>query len=241
MSNDTPLKRCSKCKQEFPATPEWFFRNSRKKSGLQYQCKKCKSTGNVYDAAQIPPGETRRCSECEGIFPATDEYFHRIKMAKYGLSPTCKSCRLTLNRQWHRDNKEQSKQNWNRWSSENSEHLKQRNKERYEKNKDQLRKAARVRQKRNPERYLENNRKRRALRVKARGTHTDKDVALIYKRQGGRCWWCQEVVGDKYHIDHRIPLTRNGADDPSNLVISCPECNMSRGNKMPWEWGDRLL
>ncbi len=241
MNNDTPLKRCSKCKEELPATPEYFYRNSRKKSGLQCQCKHCKSEGNNYDESQIPPGQMRRCSKCKKEFPATDEYFHRSNGCKYGLTPACKPCRLKLNRQWHTDNKEQSKQNWQRWSAANKEHLERRDKEHYEKNKDHLRKLARERQKRNPERYLENNRRRRALRIEAGGTHTNEDIKLIYKWQCGRCWWCQINVGEKYHIDHRFPLIRGGSDGPRNIVISCPKCNMSKGSKMPWEWIGRLL
>jgi hypothetical protein len=36
-----PLKRCSKCKQEFPATTENFSRNKATRDGLQHYCKRC--------------------------------------------------------------------------------------------------------------------------------------------------------------------------------------------------------
>ena len=35
-------KTCSKCKQNLPATIEYFHRKSAAKDGLQYACKKCK-------------------------------------------------------------------------------------------------------------------------------------------------------------------------------------------------------
>ncbi len=38
---DTPLKQCTVCKNTFPATPEFFYRNKTEKSGLQRWCKEC--------------------------------------------------------------------------------------------------------------------------------------------------------------------------------------------------------
>jgi len=36
-----PIKSCSKCKQEFPATAEYFYKDCREKSGLCSRCKDC--------------------------------------------------------------------------------------------------------------------------------------------------------------------------------------------------------
>jgi len=41
MNDNTTLKRCSKCSNEFPATAEFFSRNKQHKDGLQYHCKTC--------------------------------------------------------------------------------------------------------------------------------------------------------------------------------------------------------
>lgn len=35
------MKTCWKCKQEYPATTEFFYRNRRRKDNLQGMCKKC--------------------------------------------------------------------------------------------------------------------------------------------------------------------------------------------------------
>lgn len=37
----TPLKRCSKCKQELPATTEFFYQDKRRNQGLQARCIPC--------------------------------------------------------------------------------------------------------------------------------------------------------------------------------------------------------
>ena len=41
MSDSTPLKPCSKCKREYPATPEYFRRHKRYKSGIANVCRNC--------------------------------------------------------------------------------------------------------------------------------------------------------------------------------------------------------
>lgn len=37
-------------------------------------------------------------------------------------------------------------------------------------------------------------------------------------------------------LDHVIPLSRGGSDDPINLVWCCKKCNHSKGNRLPYEW-----
>jgi len=36
------LKKCSKCKQIYPAIPKFFYRHSNRKDGLDPWCKECK-------------------------------------------------------------------------------------------------------------------------------------------------------------------------------------------------------
>ena len=37
-----PQKQCTKCKEWFPATPEYFYRHKKSRDGLYYSCKTCK-------------------------------------------------------------------------------------------------------------------------------------------------------------------------------------------------------
>jgi hypothetical protein len=95
-----------------------------------------------------------------------------------------------------------------------------------------------------PETRIVNNAKthrRRARILATGGTYTKEDIELLYKSQKGKCWWCGKKVGEKYHVDHRIPLVKGGTNHPRNLVISCPFCNQSKHDKLPHEWRGRLL
>jgi 5-methylcytosine-specific restriction endonuclease McrA len=81
---------------------------------------------------------------------------------------------------------------------------------------------------------------RRARKRHASGTHTAADIAAQRTRQKGRCFWCQEKVGRSYHVDHVMPISRGGSNGPENIVIACASCNLSKGAKMPSEFGGRL-
>jgi 5-methylcytosine-specific restriction endonuclease McrA len=83
--------------------------------------------------------------------------------------------------------------------------------------------------------------RRRARKLENDGTHTAADIQAQYKSQKGRCWYCGKKVGDKYEVDHRVPLSRGGSNAPENLVIACQFCNRSKGAKLVHEWSDRLL
>ncbi len=50
----TPVKICTKCKQEFPATAEYFYADKGyKKCGLKASCKKCDlARANVYQQTE---------------------------------------------------------------------------------------------------------------------------------------------------------------------------------------------
>jgi 5-methylcytosine-specific restriction endonuclease McrA len=64
-----------------------------------------------------------------------------------------------------------------------------------------------------------------------------------YKNQCGKCYYCHIKVGQTYHVDHIIPLSKGGSNGPENLVISCPRCNHRKQDKLPHEWpeGGRLM
>lgn len=55
----------------------------------------------------------------------------------------------------------------------------------------------------------------------------------VYKRDGYQCIYCG---GQPQHLDHIIPKSKGGSDDPKNLATSCARCNTSKGNKDVVEW-----
>jgi len=62
------------------------------------------------------------------------------------------------------------------------------------------------------------------------------ESALI-NRERGRCAICQcdltgtIAVDKKIHIDHIIPISVYGTNDPTNLQVLCDSCNLEKGNR----------
>lgn len=52
-TTNPPLKRCSKCGVEKPATPEFFFRQKLGKNGLRANCKVCDKAYNAANHAKL--------------------------------------------------------------------------------------------------------------------------------------------------------------------------------------------
>lgn len=61
--------------------------------------------------------------------------------------------------------------------------------------------------------------------------------AFILERDEFVCAYCLE--GQSNHVDHIIPRSKGGSDDPSNLVTACKSCNSAKGARTPWEWSIR--
>ena len=70
---------------------------------------------------------------------------------------------------------------------------------------------------------------RRRERAQGRGTFTAADIRAQYARQYGLCYWCQRSLSvTGYHVDHRVPLVRDGSNTKENIVCACPRCNLTR-------------
>jgi 5-methylcytosine-specific restriction endonuclease McrA len=61
------------------------------------------------------------------------------------------------------------------------------------------------------------------------------DAALrrvVRQWAGGRCEYChlpEEFSELSFHVEHIIPRQHGGTDDPENLALACPECNLRKG------------
>jgi len=95
-------------------------------------------------------------------------------------------------------------------------------------------------QKANPDRIAAYHHNRRALALGNGGTHTFSDIQTQYNRQMGKCFYCGKKVGNSYHVDHIVPLSKGGSNGPENIAIACPTCNMSKGAKTPQEFMEQL-
>lgn len=255
------MKICAKCKQSLPATKEYFFKCNSRKDGLYSWCKICDRNIKKVTPSE---GSMKICGKCKRSFPATKEYFFLDKNRFDGLYPTCKECLHSqrfepvidenVMRVCTRCHKEYpstpqyfrvTRDKKSGFSSHCVFCLQEYMTKRYERNPIRVHELNKGRQHR-----------RRARKRSIAGEHTPEQIIEQLKRQKYRCYYAacghakfKRLKGKYiYHIEHTFPVSRVvGGDIPANdmsyIVLACPKCNQSKGDKFPWEWneGGRLL
>jgi len=51
----------------------------------------------------------------------------------------------------------------------------------------------------------------------------------------GRCQYClmhESLQGATFHIEHIVPQCKGGRSDMTNLVLTCPGCNLHKGSRV---------
>jgi len=67
-------------------------------------------------------------------------------------------------------------------------------------------------------------------------------IARVYDRAANgkrvRCYLCGKLIPKgQRHVDHIMPLAKDGPHTGSNLAIACATCNLRKGSKLPAEVG----
>lgn len=113
----------------------------------------------------------------------------------------------------------------------------------YDINKEKIREYKKeYRQKQENKPLFRNARHRRRARLKDSDVTPSQIRALVKKSKN--CYWCNVKLNKNYHIDHYTPISKGGKHTISNLVVSCPKCNLQKNAKDPFEFAQergRLL
>lgn len=62
----------------------------------------------------------------------------------------------------------------------------------------------------------------------------EETARLVEKRAGRRCEYCrmhQALQGATFHVEHILPNSRGGTDEPDNLALACPSCNLHKSDR----------
>lgn len=152
------------------------------------------------------------------------------------------------------------------WREANKDKAKEFFKARYKANADALRQAAKERYQANPQRARELKAQQRAANPGAqiaayaryRVKHADalrvryhekrarrrsapgsisKDLAKrLFTLQKGKCPCCKQPLGERYHMDHIIPLAAGGTNTDDNIQLMRSRCNQQKSAKHPIEF-----
>lgn len=209
-------------------------------SGSRYYCtgKPCKR-GHLSDRLVI----NRQCAEC-----SASRERNKQTQTEYYSRPDIKAARKAYMKEyWQRRKPNLSdkeidglREATKRWRSNNLDLVRERDRKYAARRKEQRQAYAKEYQRKFPEKSAAKERNKRARVRKNGGTHTVQDVADILKMQRGRCAYCRKNVGNKYHVDHIIPIVKSGRNDRSNLQILCPTCNHRKHSKDPIDFAQSM-
>jgi hypothetical protein len=246
-----PQRRCKKCGNEFPATTEYFYKTHTSLSG---KCKSCEKAvfKEYYNAHREQAIERRRSyyqenrvriRETARKYKADPEKQRKYQKEHYEKN---KPRILERQRQYAKSNPEKAREKVRKWNIENPERRRERERRYAEAHREESRNRAKKYRAEHPQQSRVDRDKRRALLLKAEGTYNAEDIGLQIKAQTDkrgvlRCWWCSEPIDGKYHLDHRIPLSKGVSNGARNICITHERCNLSKQNKMPWEYKGRLI
>lgn len=211
---------CRVCKVFFQYTCEFFYKNKSNKSGLSKICKDCgrKKRSDYY----------RKNSE-----------IIKQKARERNKLPHIKEYNRKKNREWFLANKEKAKAYAKEYykiynqrpkvkEAQRKAALKHRNA-----NKEKINKAHAERTKKNPEKHREKQARRRARLVWA-GIEKF-SVQQVLDKSNNKCGYCGiNLTINSMHMDHMVPVCRGGSHTLSNMIASCPPCNL-RKNKRTYD------
>ncbi len=170
------------------------------------------------------------CPGCLETKPLNTEFFHRSNSRKGGYVPRCKTCMCAKRRAYYRANAEAEKDRHSVWVENNKKRVSEHSAKSRAKHIEQRKDYERGWRQRNKARILAKNRARKAL-IKAadRERYTGDDLHALWVKQGGLCFYCGTPLFGVYHVEHKTPLSRGGADRLTNICLSCPPCNLRKG------------
>lgn len=256
---ETALKRCPQCKQEYPATVEYFKKAARRKSGITSPCRNClkimrqdpahKAKKRIRDRAyysrpEVQERERRRKStpeykvrEKEHKCSAGYREKERERDRKRRLTPEYQErvkhyrLRPDIQAREHKRNDTPEKREYSR----NYQRRRRLNPEFIEKERE-YKNAPEVK-----EIYRIHVRRRRARKADLPDTFTPNDWQRALDYFGGCCAVCGRQPGlwHKLSADHWTAITKGGATTPGNIVPLCcgqDGCNNSKSNRDAEDW-----
>ena len=128
-----------------------------------------------------------------------------------------------------------------RWRLANAEKIRQRKRELYLQNHQHELDRARIKRSKNPEQQRIYEHNRRALKSRATGTYTQKDIVFLACTQKYLCVYCLTAISkENWHVDHIMPLALGGSNERTNLQLLCATCNLRKHKKHPVDFAQQM-
>lgn len=169
----------------------------------------------------IEPFSGKVCNKC--LLFKTE--YHKDSNKKDGLCTVCADCKRLNTKHWHSNNPERGRNNSLLWYQSNKS------------NPDVVKKRAETSKKwakENPHKRTANEAKRRSQKLKATPPWLSGTQLAHIQRTYKLCNVISEATGQKYHVDHIVPLQGKdvcGLHVPWNLRVIPAKLNLEKSNK----------
>lgn len=207
---------------------------------------------------------TKICNKCN-IEKELSE-FGNLSASKDGKNSICKECRNSLMRESRQDinskhkeilrksykkHKEKRIQEKAEYRESNRKLLADKQKEYYRENKEDCIEYQKKYRVYNKEKVRDCQKRYRATETakvanrnrehRRRSLKKEGDVSTVELREllanAKVCYWCnKKLIGNKKQVDHYVALSKGGKHTLSNLVVACPDCNLKKNAKDPFEF-----
>lgn len=98
-------------------------------------------------------------------------------------------------------------------------------------------KRARERKRKDKVNATERERVRRAKALSLLGWMPPYPEGILFGEQGGLCLYCKtDLEYSGWEMDHKIPHSRGGKHEYTNVCLCCRPCNLRKGSKTPQEF-----
>lgn len=223
------MKTCTKCKNSYPETNEYFHKRKNGKNGLNSMCKKCnneiKNKWAKDNKEKVKQSKSKWREENKSYLNEKNkEYYQENIEAIKEYRRLNKEKKNEADRLYRKNNKDKIK----KYLEKNKEHIKERN---------------RIYRKENREIINIQKQIRRARLNKSKADLTIDEWEQIKGDFGYKCAYCGmtekehiKKFNEQLHQEHFIPLSEGGEYTRNNIIPACKSCNSRKYNKNYFDW-----
>lgn len=217
-------KKCTKCREEKPLSQ--FSSMAISNDGLAWNCKACAAKSNAQwraankekiksDKAAYEVKNRERIKARHAAWREANIEHVKARGAEYrALRREEARARAVA---WRAANVKRSRSTVKAWRAANPEKVKA---------------ILDTWKEKNPHAKRIYNQNREACK-RASGKLSRGIIAILFKRQSGRCPCCGEKLGNDYQLDHIMPIALGGANVDSNVQLLRKRCNLQKNKKHP--------
>jgi 5-methylcytosine-specific restriction endonuclease McrA len=145
----------------------------------------------------------------------------------------CKTCTLARHAQWAANNRDRCNAISRKWNASNAVKKRELNEQYRQANQQAINENRKQQRKQDPSMERVKTAIRRARKRESGGQLSKNIVQQLLERQNNRCTCCGRTLGDKYHLDHIVPLSLGGTNTDANVQLLLPKCNLQKHNSTP--------